>query len=313
METLNEEVLNFYRKFENYRKIENFKKNGKNRLFSLPLEIVEKIFEYDNTNKENFDKYILCKKRKSEDEDYDRTEQVSFYRQVINNRRYKGIRQKYCEVISCATVSSWFLDGEELITPFPNELINFSSRFISKTNVMKKIYKINEKKHFIITCEMEMNEYIKELYEFLEEPSSGLDFEIKFYENWEDEYETMSFEPSDECDTESLYEFLKTKSSKKIMLMGDTIDEYSNLTLLAEKNKEGKDIVHIYVDMDVFRIEDDIVNETGQIHNNYMLEKVMREIFEYKVYQTIQIVQRYIAKNEIKKNEFKNVDFNYIG
>ena len=187
-------------------------------------------------------------------------------------------------------------DEECIEFPFPYDLVNLNSRYISKVSVQKNIYEYDGKKFYFIRCEMEIREFVKGLYKFLSEPEEE-EFEIFMYFDWEDEIEEHSFRPVNG----GAYSYLDSKVAygkyKKMMLMGDSISDSCNLNLFADKNKEGKDIVYIQVDMDVEVIEDEYPYATGSLLKR-LVEKRMREVYEMRVYEVIQINKEYLATHK---------------
>ena len=270
-------------------------KTTKNRLFSLPTELIEKIFEYDDTNKKYFEEKILCKTEEINETDKEKN-RFKFYQMIINNRGFRfGNRKKYCQLISCISKSSWFNDGEDCEFPFPHELENLNSRYISSVKVQKNIYKYNGKKYHFIRCEMEIREFVKGLYDFLGEPEEE-DFEVFLYRDWEDEYEKLSFRPINGGLPDYFNERVSYGQYKKIMLMGEAINDFCNLTLFADKNENGKDILYIQVDMDIEQIEDDVQDMTGFVIRR-MVERKICEIYNMRVYEVIQVNKKHLATN----------------
>ena len=86
---------------------------------------------------------------------------------------------------------------------------------------------------------------------------------------------------------------------KKMVLSGESTGDYSNLILFADKNKQGKDVVIIQVDIDVFAVEDSITEITGGVLINGVLKKKLREIYESQVYDIIQVNKEYLAKKQV--------------
>ena len=269
----------------------------RNRLFSLPLELVQKIFEYDDTCRKYYDQNILCKTEETNERSRLAKERnhFHFYQMILNNRVFieGGHRKKYCEMISCAIRTSWFDDNNPLELPFPYDLTYLKSRSIPRVNVQKNIYKYNGQTFYFIRCEMEIRKYVKGLYNFLGEPEEE-EFEIFFYTNWEDKEQVISILPTNGGANDYLDEFVQYGQYKKMMIMGEAIDDYNNLILFADKNAEGKDMVYIQVDMDVFAMEDDIIDYMGFVSYSVM-QRRLHDIYEMRVHDVIQVVKKYLA------------------
>lgn len=273
------------------KEINQEKKKTKNRLYSLPVELIQKIFDYDDTNRRYFDKNILCKMENTSKDKND----YYFYKYILNNRGFQyEHRKKYCDLITCGLRSSWYNDVGGIEYPLPHELVNITSRFISRVQVKKNIYEYMNEKYYFITCEMEIREFIKGYYRYLENPCDEEEIELYLFKNWEDEYEEFLFTPI----KEGLYPFLNEKVEygqyKKIILLGDAISDLYSLTLFADKNKQGKDIVHIQVDIDKFAIEDMFHHNT---FSQERFNKKVMEIFNEQVYDVIQINKEYLSNH----------------
>lgn len=282
-----------------------------NRLFSLPRKLVEKIFEYDDTDKKNFDRDILLKVESRFDDNNDEfvdkyllnfdkfKGRSRFYRTILNKKRCRfEYRKKFCELISCGECSSWFSDDdyESLKYPFPEDLKNIGSRLASKVNVKRNVYEFEGKRYFFVRCDMEIREFVKELYRFLGEPEHE-EFEMYFFTDWEDKYESHSVLPEKGGVYSYFDEFVEKDKYKKIMLMGDGIDGLCNLNLFADKNEHGKDIVYIQVDMDIFAIEDEVQNMLTGFVSPRRFNEMLYEIYNRFVHSIIQINKKYVAEN----------------
>jgi hypothetical protein len=266
----------------------------RNRLFSLPLELVQKIFDYDDTCRKYYDENILCKTEELYDTDKERN-RFHFYQMILNNRVFmEGIhRKKYCEMISCSIKTSWFDDNNPLEFPFPYDLTYLNSRLIPRVNVQKNIYEYNGQTFYFIRCEMEIRKFVKGLYNFLGEPEEE-EFEIFFYTNWEDEEQVISILPTNGGANDYMDEIVRYGQYKKMMIMGEAIDDYSNLILFADKNAEGKDMVYIQVDMDILAMEDDMIDHAGFV-SNFIVQRRLRDIYEMRVHDVIQVVKKYLT------------------
>lgn len=273
----------------------------RNRLFSLPLELVQKIFEYDNTCRKYYDEIILCKTEETNERSRLAKERnhFHFYQMILNNRVFMegGHRKKYCEMISCSIRTSWFDDNNPLELPFPYDLTYLNSRLIPRVNVQKNIYEYNGQTFYFIRCEMEIRKFVKGLYNFLGEPEEE-EFEIFFYTNWEDEEQVISILPTNGGANDYLDEIVQYGQYKKMMIMGEAIDDYNNLILFADKNAEGKDMVYIQVDMDVFAMEDDMIDYMGFV-SYAVVQRRLRDIYEMRVHEVVQVVKKYLATTPV--------------
>lgn len=280
------------------------KQPPKNRLFTLPIELIERIFEYDDTCKQYYEEHVLCKKEIVYEDEIHKNRH-HFYRMILQKRRFEGIenRKQFCELISCGIKTSWFDDASCLEFPFPYDLTYIHSRHIPRVNIQKNIYEYNGKMFYFVTCPMEIREFVKEMYRFLGEPDQFDDefdvsrpFEVALYKDWEDEVEDHSFIPMNNGTYSYMDEHVQYGEYKKMVLSGESTGDYSNLILFADKNKQGKDVVIIQVDIDVFAVEDSITEITGGVLINGVLKKRLREIYESQVYDIIQVNKEYLAK-----------------
>lgn len=280
------------------------KQPSQNRLFTLPIELIEKIFEYDDTCKQYYEEHILCKKEIVYEDELNKNRH-HFYQMILQKRRFEGKenRKKFCELITCGIKTSWFDDANCLAFPFPYDLTYIHSRHIPRVNLQKNIYEYNGKMFYFVTCPMEIREFVKGMYRFLGEPDGedsddSCPFEVSLYIDWEDEVEEHSFRPMNNGTYYYMEEHVPYGKYKKMTLSGESMGDYSNLILFADKNKQGEDVVIIQVDIDVFALEDSMTETeiTYSLLSDFILKKRLREIYESQVYDIIQVNKEYLAK-----------------
>lgn len=294
------------------------KKTPQNRLFGLPIELIEKIFEYDDTCKQYYEKHVLCKKEEEEEdegEDEYEYEPVTvntldknrhhFYQMILQKRRFKEgeHRKKFCQLISCGIKTSWFDDDRCIEYPFPYDLTYIQSRHIPRVHVQKHVYRFNGQTYYFICCPMEIRTFVKEMYRFLGEPDGDeledtRPFEVFLYTDWEDDVQEHSFIPLNN----GTYSYMDKKVSygqyKKMVLSGESVGDYHNLILFADKNQQGEDVVFIQVDIDVSAV----AGSMGFIHliMGVGLKKRLHDIYEKQVYDIIQVNKEYLVNATIQ-------------